>query len=218
MKLARTILVTVLTASTLTMLIACEEIDADPITIPYSASSSGFVVDSGLTSTRVTPIQCPTHIRENSSCPQAQARCELGSNADPQCNTLYECASDLSYGNYWTIETPPSCAGTCPADPSQMAEGTPCDIPDAGAPEDELHCPTAQGICICTTGRDGAHAHDRVWVCKKTDDGCPSTRPLFGQPCIGHAECDYGSCISKRGERMICADDVWQTEVGSCPN
>ena len=206
-----------LTAAVTTLLFACDELDADPITAPYTTPFSG-IPDAGLTSTRVIPLQCPTRIRENTSCPQAQTRCELGTSADPKCNTLYVCATDTSYGNYWEVETPPSCAGVCPEDPSQIVDGAPCAIADAGAPEDELHCSTPQGLCICTTGRDGAHAHDRVWVCKKTDDGCPATRPLFGQPCVGHAECDYGACISKRGERMICADDVWQTETepGSC--
>ena len=212
----RAVLCCCLTPAALTLLFACDEVDADPIVLSSSSRGSG-IPDSGLTSSRLIPLQCSSSpVRVNSPCSQEQARCEYGVSPDPKCNTLYVCATDNTYGAFWDVETPASCGAECPA-PSQIVDGAPCAIDDAG-PEDELHCTTPQGACICTTGHDGAHAHARTWVCMKLDDGCPNQRPLFGQPCVGHAECDYGSCVSKRGERMICADDVWQTELGQCPN
>jgi len=193
---------------------ACDEVYADPVTTPTFSPFSG-IPDSGLTSTRTRPVACTSAPRENSPCVQPGSICEQGQSPDQRCNTIYVCASDVAYGSYWTEQAPPRCTLECP-DPAQIADGAPCDVGDAGGDEAELHCTTAAGTCVCTTGRDGAHAHARKWVCTKPADDCPATRPLLGQPCFGQHSCDYGSCESKRGMRMICEDEVWQTEIAEC--
>ncbi len=195
--------------------VACTDLQANPITAPYtSAFSGGRGVDAGLTSKRNPPIACPHTIDENSPCPQVGGVCEFGTSADSQCNTVYVCAADPQYGDYWTEQSRGTCGAVCPAS-SAIVEGAPCDLGDAGS-QDELLCTTPQGTCGCTTGPDGAHAHARMWVCTKPADGCPDQRPLLGQPCVGDIACDYGSCVFKDGWRMICEDEVWQTEEGQC--
>ncbi len=195
-------------------LFACDEVYADPVTAPIVSPFSG-IPDSGLTSTRTPPVACRNTPQENGPCPQAGSVCELGTSPDQRCNTLFTCVADERYGSFWTEQTAPSCTLSCP-DPAQIVDGAPCDVGDAGGVEAELHCTTPIGTCICTTGRDGAHSHPRKWVCKKPADSCPPDRPLLGRPCIGQHSCDYGSCESKRGMRMICEDDVWQTEIAVC--
>ncbi len=198
------------------LLFACGEVYADPVTAPLFSPFSG-IPDSGLTSRRNPPVACSTSPRgENSPCSQPGSICEYGASPDQKCNTLYVCAADTYYGSYWTEQAPPSCVLSCPDDPSQIVDGAPCDVADAGGDEAELHCTTPVGTCICTTGRDGAHAHARQWVCTKPAEDCPAKRPLLGQPCVGAHSCDYGACESKRGMRMICEDDVWQTEIAQC--
>ena len=192
-------------------LFACDEVYADPVTAPVVSGFSG-IPDSGLTSSRTPPVASRTRPQENGPCSQVGSVCEFGTSPDQQCNTVFACTSDSRYGNYWTEQTVSSCTLVCP-DPAQIVDGAPCDVSDAGGDEAELHCATPQGNCICTTGRDGAHAHPRKWVCKKPAEGCPSERPMLGKPCAGSWSCDYGSCESKRGMRMICEDDVWQTEI-----
>ncbi|MBX3207477.1 MAG: hypothetical protein KF764_20685 [Labilithrix sp.] len=197
------------------LLFACDEVYADPVTAPFT-SPFGGAPDSGLTTTRTPPVACSYAPQENSPCYQRNSVCEYGSSPDSRCNTLFVCANDSQYGTYWTEQAPPSCVAECPA-ASDIVDGAPCDLGDAGTgPEAELHCSTSVGTCVCTTGRDGANAHARKWVCTVPADGCPANRPLLGQPCSGTRSCDYGSCTSKRGMRMLCEDDVWQTEIAEC--
>ena len=203
-----------LTASVLGgLLFACDEVYADPVT---TAPFVNPFPDAGLTTTRNPPAPCPQAAQENSPCSQIGAVCEYGTSPDQKCNTLFVCASDARYGSYWTEQTPPKCTGVCP-DTSQIVEGAPCDLGDAGSgPEAELHCTTPAGSCACTTGRAGAHAHPRMWVCKRVEGDCPPKRPLLGSACSGARVCDYGACEFKRGSRMLCEDDVWQTEIAQC--
>ena len=192
---------------------ACE-VSADPVTVPPVSPFSG-IPDAGLTSTRTRPVACTRIPQENGPCTQVGSICEHGSSPDQQCNAVFVCASDVgSSRNYWTEQSLPRCTLTCP-DAAQIVDGAPCDVGDGGD-EAELHCTTPAGTCMCTTGRDGAHAHPRRWVCKQPEAGCPAERPMLGKGCVGNWSCDYGSCESKRGMRMICEDDVWQTEITRC--
>lgn len=197
-------------------LFACDKVYADPITTPFTASTSFF--DSGLTSTRLPPTPCPRNVAENAPCSKVSAVCEAGESPDPKCNSTFVCVQD-NYDKYWTEQTPPSCLSTCPA-PSAIQDGAPCEIPDAGSNDAELQCPGVASVCACTTGPDGAHSHPRRWVCVRPqdkDNGCiPDKRPLLGQPCVGDHVCNYGACDFKRGTQMICEDDVWQIEVAQC--
>jgi hypothetical protein len=195
------------------LLFGCDQVYADPVTTPFFSPFSG-IPDSGLTSTRIPPVACRSVPEENAPCSRVGAICESGKSPDKMCNAVFVCADDRTYGSYWTEESPGGCSETCP-DRSLIVEGAPCDID--GGTEAELHCTTPLGTCACTTGRDGAHAHARMWVCvKPADTTCPPDMPLLGAPCFGQRVCDYGSCAFKRGFRMICEDDVWQTEGAPC--
>lgn len=198
-------------------LFACDEVYADPVTIPFSSSFGS--VDSGVsTSPRIPPIPCNTRPNENGPCARAGAVCEYGKSSDPTCNTLYQCVNNTQFGAYWTEQTRGTCTSKCPDDLTTIVDGAPCDLgPDAGGDEAELQCIVpGLGNCGCTTGPDGAHAHPRRWVCVKPKSDCPPERPLLGQPCFGDHSCDYGACEFKRGAQMICQDEVWQVEVAAC--
>jgi hypothetical protein len=202
---------------------ACDEVYADPVTVPFSSSSSGGF-DAGVsTSPRIPPIPCNTRPNENGPCARAGAVCEYASarqdpSPDPTCNTLYQCVNNTSYGAYWTEQTRGKCSGKCPENLNAIVDGAPCDLgADAGGDEAELQCIVpGLGNCGCTTGPDGAHAHPRRWVCVRPKIDCPTERPLLGQPCFGDHSCDYGACAFKRGAQMICQDEVWQVEVATC--
>jgi hypothetical protein len=167
--------------------------------------------DAGLTTADVAPAFCPAAggAVENGPCLRPSVVCEYGSSPDPACNTLYACTTDPAYGMYWTEQQ----HGRCPKCPAAIADGAPCDSAD------ELACATAAGTCACTVGPDGAHAHPRRWVCVPTTAGCPSARPLLGQPCALGADvrCDYGACAFARGTSMRCDRGVWILEEAPCP-
>lgn len=197
------------------LLFACDEVYADPVTIPPGPTT--FDAGGGATAPRAPPIACNSAPRENGPCPRTGAVCEVGESADPTCNGLFVCVGDsVGRGLSWTEQSRGVCP-TCPADPATIVDGAPCDLGDAGAGDEaELQCNTATGVCACTTGPDGAHAHPRRWVCVTAAEDCPKSRPLLGQPCVGDRSCDYGACAFKRGTRMICESEVWQVEGASC--
>lgn len=198
-------------------LAACGRVYADPIQINTSSTST---IDGGvLTAPSTPPFECDAEPDDNSPCLDPGAICEIGSSSDLACNSVYKCIVDQTYGPYWSETKPPTCSDSqCPA---AITDGAPCTIsePDGGATPDEAEqvCPANDGICACTTGSDGAHAHPRKWVCVKPVDGCPATRPLQGEPCLGDRTCDYGSCAFKRGTSMICDQGVWQVQDSTCP-
>lgn len=200
-------------------IVACGNVYADPIEVPYtfgsSSSSSGTIPV-----TKNVPVACPVAITENGPCDVVGTACEFGESSDPDCNTTFTCTRDPKYGLYWTETRSPHCAGKCP-DPAQIVDGAPCTIPDrpdGGLAEEsrELQCEGPTSLCACTTGPDGAHVHERRWVCVPTADGCPIGRPNLGRACLGEHVCDYGSCEFKRGTGMICDQGVWQVEAQSC--
>lgn len=199
--------------------VACDKLYADPIGPPPPATTSR--VDAGFVTPPAPAIPCPARpAQENAPCTLSGAICEYGGSPDPGCNGTWVCAADTSSSTgrallYWTEQTAPDRCAACPPE-AAIVDGAPCGG-DAGAADDvELHCTTAAGTCACTTGRDGAHAHARIWVCTKPAEGCPPARPMLGQVCLGERECDYGQCTSKRGTRMVCRDEVWQIEAKPC--
>ena len=198
--------------------VACDQVYADPV----EPSPAAARFDSGFATTRTPPSPCPrASALENSPCYRPGSVCEYGASPDPSCNAIYTCKNDQSYGLYWTEDTSRrDCPFKCPADPSTIVDGAPCDLSDAdGGADDaaELQCTTADATCACTTGPDAMHAHERRWVCRKPGDGCPVKRPGLGQVCVGSQSCDYGACDFKRGSRMSCIDEVWQIEAAECP-
>lgn len=208
--------------------VACDKLYADPIAPPPPTTTSR--ADAGFVTPRAPAIPCPAQAaEENAPCTRSGAICEYGDSPDPGCNGTWICATDTSSTStsrplYWTEQTAADRCATCPP-AAQIVDGAPCDVPsaggvdagDAGAADDaELHCTTPAGTCACTTGRDGAHAHARMWVCTKPAEGCPGARPMLGQVCLGERDCDYGQCTSKRGTRMVCRDEVWQIEAKPC--
>jgi len=213
-------LVTVCAVTAITAgLVACDEVYADPILIPSPFfGGSGF--DAGpLITPRPAPYACrDERLLENGPCVVVGAQCETGKTSDPRCNATFTCVRDPRYGLYWTETRQPSCQGTCPTTP--IVNGAPCDV-DTDATgkmpaEYELQCSSGEQLCGCTTGRDGAHVHERRWVCTTAGDGCPAARPLVGSTCLGDRVCDYGGCTLKRGTGMICDQGVWQVEATPC--
>lgn len=201
--------------------IACGNVYADPIEAPYNFGAFGSSSSSGsIPVTKNVPTPCPPSVYENGPCGVVGSACEFGESSDPDCNSTYVCTRDPSYGPYWAESKAPNCAGKCP-DPAQIVDGAPCTIPnrpDSGITEEtlELQCQGPDTLCACTTGPDGAHLHERKWVCVKAGEGCPAARPNNGRPCLGDRSCDYGSCEFKRGTGMICDQGVWQVEAKPC--
>ncbi|MBX3234459.1 MAG: hypothetical protein KIT84_09380 [Labilithrix sp.] len=206
-----------LVAAVTTLLAACDEVYADPILIPQPTFGSTF--DAGpLTTPRPPPYVCVNErLHENGPCTVEGATCESGQSSDPDCNSTFTCVVDRGY-RYWTETRRGSCAGTCP---KTIVDGEPCTLTpsDGGVVSDEteLQCVADGRLCGCTTGRDGAHAHPRRWVCTTAGDGCPISRPLVGSGCLGDRACDYGGCTLKRGAGMVCSEGVWQVEATECP-
>lgn len=200
--------------------IACDKLYADPV---VKASATSPTSTPTYYTPKTPPVPCPrtaTNAAENSPCERANATCEFGTSPDQQCNAVFVCNSDQSYGLYWTEQTAPhDCPYVCPA-AEQIVDGQPCtlDDPTGGTPseDDEVVCTTSHGTCACTTGPDAAHKHARVWVCAAPAQGCPLARPLLNQICLGEQSCDYGACSFKRGLKMTCKDDVWQIEAPTC--
>jgi hypothetical protein len=199
--------------------IACNNVYADPIEAPYgfgfASSSSGSIPP-----TKIAPTPCPGSVHDNGPCEVVGSACEYGDSSDLDCNTTYQCTRDPTYGPYWAEVKSPHCAGKCP-DPAQIADGAPCTIPnppDSGISNEslELQCPGPDTLCACTTGPDGAHLHERKWVCVKAGEGCPLERPNAGTQCLGDRSCDYGSCEFKRGTGMVCDQGVWEVEARPC--
>lgn len=201
------------------VLAACSNVYADPVEAPYSFGGLSTSTSGVIPVTKNVPIPCPTSIHENGPCDEIDSVCEFGQSSDPDCNATYVCTRS-SYGAYWAESKAPRCAGKCP-DPSQIADGAPCTLPnrpDSGVSDEslELQCEGPNTLCACTTGPDGAHLHERRWVCVQPSEGCPVGRPNIGRPCLGDRICDYGSCAFKRGTGMICDQGVWQVEATSC--
>lgn len=199
--------------------IGCEKLYADPVAPPSPTTARA---DAGFVTAPTPAIPCPHGAaEENAPCPLRGAICEYGGDPDPGCNGTWACATDTATSSpYWTEQTAPdTCTRQCPP-AAEIVDGAPCALGAFGdggtGDEEELHCTTETASCACTTGRDGAHAHARIWVCTKPADGCPIARPMLGQVCLGERDCDYGQCTSKRGARMVCRDEVWQIEAKPC--
>jgi hypothetical protein len=202
--------------------VACGDIYVDPDGVPV-ASSTKIATDSGSFEDEAITICPPNRPRENSACQAVGSACEYGGSADRECNGVLVCRGAESQ-SYWDRQGNGRCSlNTCPKGIDMIAlNGQPCALDEAdGGPTtdiDEAVCNVGDGICACTTGRDGAHAHPRRWVCvRPIFSSCPAARPLAGQPCAGGLWCDYGSCQFKRGVVMECKNDVWVISGGGTP-
>jgi hypothetical protein len=189
---------------------ACGDVYADPGGVPSGNDLPIPSIDA-VTSRPGPFTMCPSgRPRENTACTSLDA-CEYGSSSDRACNDVLACN-----GSTWTRRPSEDCfAYACPPPTSVAAlDGQPCSLgEDAGASDsDEAVCDVSDGVCACTTGRDGAHAHPRRWVCARpTTRDCQLPRPRAGEPCAGQIWCDYGSCLFKRGTVMECLNNAWVT-------
>jgi hypothetical protein len=199
---------------------ACGDVYIDPIR--PSVDTTPDAMDSNTTGgTSDREILCPSNRpRENTACSFIGSSCEYGESADLQCNTILVCRGFDDVADWEPRPADPCYASTCPASTDVASlEGQPCTIAsDAGLVNDadEAVCNVSDGVCACTTGRDGTTAHERKWVCIRPISVCPPNRPLAGQPCVGSLWCDYGSCAFKRGLAMECRDSVWRTGGEPC--
>jgi hypothetical protein len=200
---------------------ACGDIHLDA---PGSSSVVVAKGGSGSSSSATVPQDmsgfCPSaRPEENTRCDTVGATCEYGHSPDISCNATLACEGNPEDVKAWTPRPSRLCPiAECPQKGTAIAalDGQPCAVPagaDGGPPgdDDELICDAADGLCACTTGPDASHAHPRMWVCVKPSAGCPSSRPLIGQPCTGANLCDYGSCSFKRGLWMQCNGSAWFT-------
>jgi hypothetical protein len=202
---------------------ACGDVYADPEGETAAFAGAGTITDAAASAVfpAAPPPQCPsTRPRENTTCGVAGSTCEYGKSADRQCNSMLACVSS-DFTSVWESRASDPCfAAACPvrADVASI-DGKPCSLEsDRGAitDADEAACNMTDGVCACTTGRDGMHAHARSWSCIRPLSACPPTRPLAGQPCQGALWCDYGSCLFKRGVVMECENAIWVTGGASC--
>lgn len=169
------------------------------------------------------PVVCPpVRPRENGPCTAPGSICEYGASADQDCNTFLACRGSNPDAYWEPLPSSPCRKSLCPKDANVASlDGKPCAI-DKPAEEgpvtdaDEVVCNTTDGVCACTTGRDGASAHARRWVCVRPATSCPAHRPLAGQACTGGQWCDYGSCSFKRGLLMECIGSTWRMGGATC--
>jgi hypothetical protein len=171
-----------------------------------------------------TLTSCPAgRPRENTVCGSSGSACEYGKSADSHCNTVLACIVQ-SFESFWEPRPHDSCfSNVCPVGADVGAlDGKPCGL-DATENEagpvtdaDEAVCNMTDGVCACTTGRDGATKHPRQWVCVRPISVCPPNRPLAGESCSGGLWCDYGSCKFKRGLLMECKNNIWLTGGAPC--
>lgn len=214
-----------LTTTALGFVFACGDVELDggrATAIPQEAGNGSAPEVVVATSASVdantwTPrVACPLRRpNENSPCSTYGQTCEYGESPDIRCNTILTCSGGIA----WTSRATETCfPRACPtAGPSTELDGTPCELPDTLALAltiEELVCPMTDGVCACTTGRDGNHEHARKWVCARPVAPCPVERPLDGQECFRHMDCDYGSCAWKGGTNMRCLDGVWSNAAG----
>ena len=202
---------------------ACGDVYAEPGAGP-PPESAVFQSDASAVFPRELPSSCPAQRPQvNAPCSVPGSTCEYGASPDMQCNRVFACVAGVG-GNAWLERPSDRClARACPKEPADTLtlDGRPCDLGDADAgaitDADEVVCPMSNGICACTTGPDGAHAHARQWVCvRPTTADCRARRPRAGEACSGDLWCDYGSCKFKRGVLMQCTSGIWLTGGASC--
>ena len=208
---------------------ACGDVYADPDPLEDSTADAAVAVRDTGPSPPVFPTdtlpRCPrTRPRENSACEQSGSVCEYGPSADAECNTTVACEG-AQFQGAWAPRPHDTCfSNACPdsGDVSTL-DGKPCELDANGGADggaitdaDEAVCNMTDGVCACTTGRDGASKHERRWVCVKPLSACPPNRPLLGRTCNGSVWCDYGSCAFKRGLVMECIEGLWLTGGATC--
>lgn len=227
MNAARTILGLFGCATGVALVTACGDVyaDPDPAPTPSATVDAGIAAVTDARANSMFPedpiAACPTtRPRENTSCSQEGAACEYGTSADRECNVRLACEGQQFQGA-WTPRPNDTCfSSICPesADVGSL-DGKPCELESDGeaiTDADEAVCNMTDGVCACTTGRDGATKHERRWVCVRPISVCPPNRPLLGTPCSGGLWCDYGSCSFKRGLLMECTAGMWLTGGASC--
>jgi hypothetical protein len=206
--------------------VGCSTTYADPIDIGSAQPTDlpGGVNAGPGTALTADDLFC-THKRplENAQCSFPGSACEYGGSPDLTCNLIVDCL-DLGNGEaQWTTRpSNPQCIPhDCPQSFGDIASGSPCEIDIDGAPAGdaaEYLCAYPEGLCGCTTGVDGAHAHAREWECKSGQTFlCPAERPAIGTACGGGAVCDYGSCLFKHGTAVRCDGNHWVTTEVDCP-
>ncbi len=227
MNVLRTLVVLAGTLIGGVLVVGCGDVYADPDPPEDAPAADGGVVV--VTDAAAVPVvfpedslpRCPnSRPRENSGCLRAGSTCEYGDSPDRECNTVVACEGDLGL-TAWVARPRDTCfSQICPAAADVAAlDGKPCELEiDGGAisDADETVCNMSDGICACTTGRDGNTRHERRWVCVRPSFVCPPNRPLLGTLCSGNVWCDYGSCSFKRGVVMECTQGVWLTAGATC--
>lgn len=216
-------------ASAWALAVAACNVYADPVDNGTAAGNTPTPVSSAFASdpngVNPSPSSCPVdRPTDDTQCDTVGSVCEYGDTPDITCNPRVECvasgpsSSGASLPPAWSTGAAVSgcVAHTCPSLFSDITAGAACDAPaDAGSAAEYL-CAYPEGLCGCSTGPDGTHAHARRWDCAPPPPSpCPVARPRIGQACATLGEtCDYGSCLFKHGTAVRCDGTTWQaTEV-----
>jgi hypothetical protein len=161
--------------------------------------------DSGTVGDGASGAMCPaTAPSTGTACPATGLECEYGTNVDPACDTLVQCAMGV-----WT--SPP---GHCPVGMCPDAFGSMADCTSQG-----LLCAYPQGTCACGFGFGPPMLRDSsgpFWSCIGASAGCPTKRPDIGAACSMDGQtCDYAACAG--GVALQCTGGIWKRAFFPCP-
>jgi hypothetical protein len=152
---------------------------------------------------------CPAAVpAAGTPCSQPVLQCEYGPFAWNDCNTTATCGS-----TQWSVAPPPAgaiCAPNntfCPASASAISHGGACEHPG-------IECFFREATCACLSG--GATDAGAAWACDDPAPGCPTPRPLLGQPCSQEGQvCDYAAC-ALHNIAQRCSAGVWRFVSTEC--
>jgi hypothetical protein len=182
-------------------------------TVHSPVTGDGSLRDASLAPVPATvPTPACDRAEVGAACTNDPTLCEIGTHPSPSCNALLQCS-----GITWQLSrAAATCAASCPSSPS------PSEAPAACAPTLRCEYDDARTTCGCTRSPpdggdagdagDGGDARDAsyVWKCAEAAEGCPSTRPHVGAPCVLPITCDYGSCFFDERPAMRCLGGFWQ--------
>lgn len=157
---------------------------------------------------------CPASMPANgAACASVGLLCEYDDSYMPSC--AKRCGANGTWGDAKGLPA-------CPAQPSGgNAADCPATFPKGGACMLGGHCQYAEGWCGCIKycgGPPPPGPLEPYWQCEPAPQGCPSTRPRFGDPCT--AAPDAGSCLYElccANVDMVCANGIWQGTYNLTP-
>ncbi len=174
---------------------------------------AGQVKDAGPSEDAGAGSACPPSFPpQNGPCSLEGLFCDYGTNANPKCNSLWECQSS-HWVNMSDETSCPSGAFTCPSSYAAAGAHLTCGQAFEGA-----LCDYPQGTCVCTSDPGGLpQGGAPSWYCTPTTAGCPAAPPSLGTACVADSgnDCDYGGCSG--GVTISCTHGYWAIADTPCP-